>query len=360
MKILSLFDGMSGAHVALDRAGVKVDNYCALEIDEYAINIAQKNYPDTVQLGSVTDFKSFGGADVDLLIGGSPCQDLSFAGKGKGFAGERSGLFWEYVRIKEEVNPKFFLLENVRMKQENLNVISLALGVEPICINSGLVSAQNRVRYYWTNIPFVGMPKDKGIVLKDILETGFTTERDKSHCLDSSYHKGGSVKYYLAKSRRQMVFSTDGLCHIADADLKGHDCLKRIYHEDGKAPTLNTCGGGNREPKVLVTCGAQRGRYLEGASGATKQVMELRKDKKTNTLTSVLKDNNVVAGEHEGGRYNIEDLTWRKLTPLECERLQTVPDGYTEGVSNTQRYKMLGNGFTVDVIAHLLSGLLVR
>jgi len=307
MNVLSLFDGMSGARVALERAGVKVDNYCALEIDKYAIKIAQKNYTDTVQLGSVTDFKSFGGADVDLLIGGSPCQDVSFAGKGKGLAGERSGLFWEYVRIKKEVNPRYFLLENVRMKQEYQDVISETLGVKPIVINSRLVSAQNRLRYYWTNIPFVGMPEDKGIVLKDILEDGVFTDREKAHCLDANYFKGGNLKSYFEKHRRQLVFSKDGLCHVADADLKGNDCLKRVYHPDGKAPTLNACTGGNREPKVLI-----------------------------------------------------KNSAWRKLTPLECERLQTYPDGYTEGVSNTQRYKMLGNSFTVDVIAHLLRGLLVR
>jgi site-specific DNA-cytosine methylase len=151
------------------------------------------------------------------------------------------------------------------------------------------------------------MPEDKGIVLKDILEDGVFTDREKAHCLDANYFKGGNLKSYFEKHRRQLVFSKDGLCHVADADLKGNDCLKRVYHPDGKAPTLNACTGGNREPKVLI-----------------------------------------------------KNSAWRKLTPLECERLQTYPDGYTEGVSNTQRYKMLGNSFTVDVIAHLLRGLLVR
>jgi len=387
INVLSLFDGMSGGRVALERAGVKVDSYCALEIDKYAINIAQKNYPDTVQLGSITDFKSFGGADVDLLIGGSPCQDLSFAGKGKGLAGERSGLFWEYVRIKNELQPKYFLLENVRMKQEYQDIISEALGVQPIMINSRLVSAQNRVRYYWTNIPFVGMPEDKGILLKDILEydvsdtydspsnnykggnqlnANYKSQANTIHPLDGKVdtlcagthgYANGHVRK-LSKLYPDRGFSEDGLCHVGDADLNGHDCLKRVYHPEGKAPTLNACTGGNREPKVL--CGAQRGRYKKGKGKGTptEQGVEVRHDEKTNALTSVQKDNLVVYNaEGEQVRYTLEDLAWRKLTPLECERLQTVPDNYTEGVSNTQRYKMLGNGFTVDVIAHILKGM---
>jgi Site-specific DNA methylase len=165
------------------------------------------------------------------------------------------------------------------------------------------VSAQNRRRLYWTNIPQDGLPEDRGIKLKEILEDG-VVDRDKSHCLDANYYKGGNLKSYFEKHRRQLVFSEDGLCQVGEADVNGHDILKRVYHPEGKAPTLNTMNGGNREPKVLVG-----------------------------------------------------DTKWRKLTPLECERLQTVPEGYTEGVSNTQRYKMLGNGWTVDVICHLLNGL---
>jgi len=165
-----------------------------------------------------------------------------------------------------------------------------------------LVSAQNRRRLYWTNIPQNGLPEDKGIKLKDILEDG-AVDRSKSHCIDANYFKGGNLKSYFEKHRRQLVFSEDGLCQVGEADLNGHDLLKRVYHADGKAPTLNTMNGGNREPKVAVN-----------------------------------------------------ETHWRKLTPLECERLQTVPDGYTEGVSNTQRYRMLGNGWTVDVICHLLKG----
>tara|TARA_X000001388_G_scaffold6288_1_gene4041 strand:- start:889 stop:1596 length:708 start_codon:yes stop_codon:yes gene_type:complete len=230
------------------------------------------------------------------------------------------------------------------MKKEHQDVISEHLGVEPIAINSRLVSAQNRYRLYWTNIPDVTQPDDKGILLQNILEDG-VVDRDKSHCLDANYFKGGNLKSYFEKHRRQLVFSKDGLCHVGDADLKGHDSIKRVYHPQGKAPALTTMQGGHREPKVL--CGAWRGRYTD--TGSTEQRLEIRENGKTNSLTTVQKDNVAV---------DIKDLHWRKLTPLECERLQTLPDGYTDkGVSNTQRYKMLGNGFTVDIIAHILKGI---
>ena len=275
--------------------------YYASEIDKYAIQVTQKNFPDTIQLGNIREVKASGLPKIDLLIGGSPCQDLSFAGKGKGLIdGERSSLFFEFVRLYQELKPKYFILENVKMKKNSEAIITHCLGVQPIEINSSLFSAQNRKRLYWTNIPLDDLPKDKGIKLKDILENGIV-DRDKSHCIDANYFKGGNLKSYFEKHRRQLVFSNDGLCHVGEADINGYDLLKRVYHPEGKAPTLNSMGGGNREPKVLV-----------------------------------------------------EQLKWRKLTPLECERLQTVPDNYTQGVSNTQRYKMLGNGMTVDVIAFLL------
>jgi len=311
MNVLSLFDGMSCGQIALEKVGFQVDKYFASEIDKYAIKVAKANYPDMVHLGDVRDVKTAdsrlmvenaGWIKIDLLIGGSPCQGFSFAGKQLNFDDPRSKLFWEYVRLLRELRPKYFLLENVKMKQESMDVITEALGVEPIFINSSLVSAQNRQRYYWTNIPMDKLPDDKGVMLKDILENGYV-DRDKSHCIDANYFKGGNLKSYFEKHRRQLVFSKDGLCHVGDADIRGNDNVRRVYHPDGKSPCLTTMGGGHREPK---------------------------------TLTS--------------------DTTWRKLTPLECERLQTVPEGYTAHVSNTQRYKMLGNGWTVDVIAHILKG----
>ena len=303
INVLSLFDGMSCGQIALERSGIDVRHYYAAEIDKYAMKITQKNHPSTIQLGDVTQVSSQNLPKIDLLIGGSPCQGFSFAGKQLNFDDPRSKLFFEYVRLLKELKPKYFLLENVRMKQESQDVISEALGVKPIAINSNLVSAQNRYRLYWTNIPGVDQPEDKGINLVDIIEDG-VTDREKSHCLDANYFKGGNLKSYFEKHRRQLIFSDDGLCHVGEADLKGHDSIKRVYHPDGKCPTLTTMGGGHREPKILI-----------------------------------------------------ENTTWRKLTPLECERLQTVPDGYTEGVSNTQRYRMLGNGWTVDVISHIFKGL---
>ena len=353
INVLSLFDGMSCGQIALERSGIDVRHYYAAEIDKYAMKITQKNHPLTIQLGDVTQVSSQNLPKIDLLIGGSPCQGFSFAGKQLNFDDPRSKLFFEYVRLLKELKPKYFLLENVRMKQESQDVISEALGVKPIAINSNLVSAQNRYRLYWTNIPGVDQPEDKGINLVDIIEDG-VTDREKSHCLDANYFKGGNLKSYFEKHRRQLIFSDDGLCHVGEADLKGHDSIKRVYHPDGKCPTLTTMGGGHREPKILVKGGRMVGRRLDkngtrkdnDKSIKIKQMVEARKDNKTNCLTTVGKDCIL-----------IENTTWRKLTPLECERLQTVPDGYTEGVSNTQRYRMLGNGWTVDVISHIFKGL---
>tara|TARA_B110000208_G_C11753662_1_gene424365 strand:- start:250 stop:1179 length:930 start_codon:yes stop_codon:yes gene_type:complete len=304
MNVLSLFDGLSCGNIALERAGIQAGQYFASEIDQYAIKIANKNYPSIIQLGNVLDVKGKDLPKIDLLIGGSPCQDLSFAGKGKGLSGDRSSLFYQYFRLLKECKPKYFLLENVKMKKEYQDVISNLLGIQPIKINSSLVSAQNRVRLYWTNIPNVTQPEDKGLKLKDILEIDGYVDRDKSHCLDANYFKGGNLKSYFEKHRRQLVFSDNGLCHVGDADIKANQSTKRVYHPDGKAPTLKTMGGGHREPKV-----------------------------------------------------NTSETTYRKLTPLECERLQTIPDGYSEGVSNSQRYKMLGNSFTASIIAHLFRGI---
>ena len=304
MKVLSLFDGLSGGQIALKRIGVKIDQYYASEVDKYAIAIAKKNNPEMVHLGDVTKWREWGlpWGEIDLLIGGSPCQGFSFAGKRLNFDDPRSRLFFVYVEILEHIralNPNVkFLLENVKMTKQSLDAISETLGVQPVFINSSLVSAQNRQRYYWANWD-ISQPADKGLVLADIVEDG-AVDRDKSHCIDANYFKGGNLKSYFEKHRRQLVFSKDGLCEVGEADLNGHDLVKRVYHPAGKSPTVNTMSGGNREPKILV-----------------------HPDK------------------------------WRKLTPLECERLQTVPEGYTEGVSNSQRYKMLGNGWTVDVIAHI-------
>jgi DNA (cytosine-5)-methyltransferase 3A len=298
MNVLSLFDGMSCGQIALERAGIKVDKYFASEVDKYAIEVTQKNYPDTIQLGDVSYLNSEKGIH-DLLIGGSPCQGFSFAGKQLNFNDPRSKLFFEFVRLLNEAQPKYFLLENVKMKKEYQDVISSYLGVEPIGINSSLVSAQNRKRLYWTNIPGVTQPKDKGILLKDIIDYDVF-----------EYNRKNGIGKKLTKALPLLASDWRGL---------------------------------NRNQNGVLN-GAIRGRYKD--NGKTEQRLELRNDGKTNTLTTVEKDNVVIH----------RDML-RALTPLEMERLQTVPEGYTDYVSDTQRKKMLGNGWTVDVIAHIFKGL---
>ena len=299
INVLSLFDGMSCGRIALDKLDIPCQYY-ASEIDKYSIKVSQANYPDTIQLGDVTQVYWKNKIKIDLLIGGSPCQGFSFAGKHLNFQDDRSKLFFEYVRLLNEVKPKYFLLENVKMKKESEDIISQYLGVSPIAINSSTLSAQNRQRLYWTNIP-VSQPEDKGIKLKDILEDGLV-DRDKSHCLDANYWKGGNLKSYFEKHRRQLVFETEPSVVIAQrprGDNKGG--IKAL---NGKTPTLSSC-----------------------------------------------------SWEQNNFLVHADDLKWRKLSPIECERLQTVPDNYTNHVSNTQRYKMLGNGMTVDVITHILKGM---
>lgn len=272
MNILSLFDGMSCGQIALNRAGIKYDKYFASEIDEYAIKVTQHNYPETIQVGDVLNVKGSDLPKIDLMFGGSPCQGFSFAGKGLNFEDPRSKLFFEFVRLRDELQPKYFLLENVKMKKESENVITEHMGVEPIRINSNLVSAQNRERLYWTNIPNVKQPNDKGILVKDILDY-------------STKHKTLPPKTIQAQ------------LHYA-----------KNYKATGKAPTLTRelahGWGKNITPKCYIEIKA-------------------------------------ITGED------------RLFTPLECERLQTVPDNYTSVVSNTQRFNLLGNGWTVDVIAHI-------
>ena len=337
-NVLSLFDGMSCGQIALDQLGIEVDNYFACEIDKWAIKVALKNYPNTIQLGSVTDLH---GVDMvlpklGLIIGGSPCQGFSFAGKQLNFEDPRSMLFFEFVRILEEarqLNPDVLcMLENVRMKKEYLAVISEQLGVEPILINSALISAQNRQRVYWANWR-VEQPEDKGILLADILE-------DDVH--DSFYHTDKAVEYMNREGSTGRV-KWSYLFHSEESKLKSQ-CV-----------TANFFKG---VPNNVLVCGRTVGRRINPNSGKrddynfeinAKQRFEARYDEKTGALTTVRKDN-------ELGMNGIP-VSIRKFTPIECERLQCVPDNYTNHVSNTQRYKMLGNGWTVDVIAHIFKGL---
>lgn len=375
MNILSLFDGISCGQQALERAGIPITTYYASEIDKFAITITQKNYPNTIQLGCIEQWREWeiDWSSIDLILAGSPCQGFSFAGKQLAFDDPRSKLFFTFVDILNHAKSQgnvHFLLENVRMKKEYIDVISQHVNIEPILINSALFSAQSRKRLYWFNWNAPIPTTDKGYVLQDVLEDG-VADREKSYCIDANYYKGGNLKSYSEKKRRQVVFSKDGLAHVGTAiDIKGNESIKRVYAPEGKSPALTTMGGGHREPKVV--CGAWRGRY--NADGSTSQRLELRSDNKTNTVTSVQKDNVIVSQRKsqtiQATYYKenvksmlkrkkmglcVEDgLSYRKLTPVECERLQTIPDNYTEGVSKTQRYKMIGNGWTVDVIAYLL------
>ena len=376
MNVLSLFDGMSCGRLALERAGFPITNYYASEIDKYAIQVARDNFPDTIHVGDVTQVVAANFPKIDLLLGGSPCQGFSFAGGQLAFDDPRSKLFFEFVRLLKELKPRWFFLENVPMKQEFQDVISEHLGVKPVRLNSNIVSAQNRDRLYWTNIPVKSFPENKRIYLKDILQDvaeigeehyhsmksvaymergndkwkqagsrradGYeqTPETEKSFTLTANMHKG--VPYNYFKETRQLSFdfhepeTKSGLIMTGQADLKGHDYNRRVYHPDGKAPTLAANSGGNLEPKIMQV---PRGKNQGGIKA---------NDGKVPTIsTSAWEQNNVVT----------DGLRWRKLTPIECERLQTVPDNYTKCVSNTQRYRMLGNGWTVDIICHLLEGM---
>lgn len=331
--------------------------YYASEIDKYAIKVTQNNFPNTWQLGDVKKIDTLmntkgSTATVDLLVGGSPCQDVSFAGLGKGLIhGERSNLFFEYVRLLNKLKPKYFLLENVRMKQEYQDIISSELGVKPYVYNSADCSAQNRLRWYWTNIPQDELIRQDNIVLQDILEDDgiahdlMTNKEGKAHCVTARYN--GAVWWNsIQRKQRTMV-------QVAEADtIKGYDIIKRIYSPMGKSPTLTTMQGGHREPKVAMGRIVNR-RLDENGTRKDNQLdlpfttkLEVRQDDKSNCLTTVQKDNVVTDG-----------MRWRKLTPLECERLQGVPDNYTDCVSNSQRYKMLGNGFNVPTIKHILKNL---
>ena len=494
MNVLSLFDGMSCGMIALDRLGIKVDNYYASEIDKYAIQVSQANYPDIIQVGDITKLDLSTLPKIDLVMGGSPCQGFSFAGKQLAFDDPRSALFFEFHKAISYLQPKYFLLENVRMKKEYLDIISEYMGVEPIFINSSLVSAQSRQRYYWTNIPGIEQPEERGIVLRDILEdqvgsehyvgdnmqknykggnqlnpnyksqantihnsdkksgticagthgyaNGYVgdkhkpvkqTERnarhlkqldDKSLCMTATMYKGAGnngmtlvpqklvddtsdlpeksqtikSQYYKsskANFERSGTFHATGIPQKLVSDKPQDDKLDKMTTKDGKAycvtanydaarpknsmdrkqRTMIPLEDGQELPSgteyiydetnkshkpqhigtaVDVKAAAYRARSVDENGKRVawkdtkpKQMLELRKDEKSNSVTSVQKDNVLTQDE----------VYWRKLTPLECERLQTVPDNYTNHVSNTQRYKMLGNGWTIEVIAHILQNM---
>jgi len=352
-NVLSLFDGLSCGQIALNNLSIKYKNYYASEIDKNAIIVTQNNFPNTIQLGDITKLKTDDLPEIDLLFGGSPCQSFSKAGNGKGFDG-KSGLFWEYVRILREVKPKYFLLENVKMKKEWQDIITKELGVEPIEICSSRFSAQQRKRLYWTNIN-VDLSKlpSSNETIADVLGLNIINQRTNKIIMNKSdvevkvrkyeidkkelgiflrQHKNKTIKEIsnYCNAPKTMVehwFRLDNSFSIPDAEywFKLKECLnitndkfdnkitefeyklstfdmsKRFYHIDGKHPTLTTNSGN----KMNITNG--------------KELF--------------------------------------KLTPNQCEKLQTVPIDYTNYVSDNQRYKMLGNGWTVDVIAHIFKNL---
>ena len=326
MQVLSLFDGMSCGQLALCQLGIPIAKYYASEIDKYAIAVTQANFPNTIQVGDVCalDPKDF--ADVDLIIGGSPCVGFSVAGKGKGFQDPRSALFFEFVRLVKAIQPKYFLLENVRMKKEWLAIISEQLGVEGICINSALVSAQNRVRYYWTNIPNVTQPADQGIFLKDILEI------DAEEPMYSNIYGGfGEKKPRTHFSKSVTIRANSGGGAIPSIS-------KKPVHNK-----INQAKVDNMEPGDIAATQINNSKNFGNAVNVDGKAFTLRASN----------PNGVIAKEKNQETEN--ELHYRKLLPIECMRLQTVPDDYKMPVSNTQKYKLLGNGFTVAVIQHIFS-----
>jgi site-specific DNA-cytosine methylase len=284
MNILSLFDGISCGQIALERAKIKYNKYFASEIDKHAIKVTQENYSNTIQIGDITKINGDDLSEIDLLIGGSPCTGFSFAGKQLNFDDPQSKLFFDFIRLKNKIKPKYWLLENVNMKNEYKEIISKHMGIEPIFINSRLLSAQDRKRLYWTNIPNITQPQDKNISWSDICEDG-----------------------WFAGAMRGRRININGKRDDYNKDLS------------------------------LI------------------QYIESRLDNKTNCLTTVGKDN--IASKIKVGRTPLNQVEWRYLTRNEMERLQTIPDNYTKSVSLNQALKLIGNGWTVDVISHILSHL---
>jgi DNA (cytosine-5)-methyltransferase 3A len=461
INVLSLFDGMSCGQQALERVGIKVNNYFASEIDKYAIQVTQKNFPNTIQLGSVLDVDGYKLPKIDLLMGGSPCQSFSFAGKRKGMSTKceteiltlehylelkaegyefegQSYLFWEYMRILNEVKPKYFLLENVEMGEKWEKVLSKAIGVNGIHINSALVSAQNRKRIFWTNIgmqpmglfgypeSIIQQPKDKGILLKDILEN----EVDEKYFLSKRMINSFKIKTQHFKNNKGRTLTNPGKNRMDDNFIV-HNTMPRsgnpkqggtghLSRNDGKPYCLDT--GNTNAVEIVAMRGRTENKGQDWHNSNHIQKLESRNDGKTNSITGVAKDNLVrevkqisnnnksnggtqpyqqdiiydidgispalcanksdliitsidirsdeglrenksnkafalrsqAGGELQGKGVKVNSRI-RRLTPIECERLQTVKDNYTAHVSDSQRYRMLGNGWTIDVICHILS-----
>ena len=367
LTVLSLFDGISCGRVALQRANIPVAKYYASEIDKYAIQVTQKNWPDTIQLGDVKNVWARNLPKIDLLIGGSPCQDLSIAKKDrKGLKGERSGLFWHYVRLLRTCKPKYFLLENVAsMPKEAKQIITREIGVEPILINSALVSAQQRKRLYWTNIPNITQPKDKEILLRDVLESSYGVQVEKcAQIINKKIDKSLNLcaRDYKGFGNQQMTGVAEPML-VPEATKKGYAEIMPEDYVDLTQMTSKTRRGLSIKEKsnCLMANDPQYYQYIKPVRLGN---LKGKRDNQANRIYSVRGKSvslnaNGGGGGAKTGLYKIDlpdgDYRIRKLTPLECERLQTLPDNYTEGISATQRYKCIGNGWTVDVIAHIFS-----
>jgi DNA (cytosine-5)-methyltransferase 3A len=480
INVLSLFDGMSCGQQALERVGIKVNKYFASEIDKFAIQVTMANYPNTIQLGSVLDVDGYKLPKIDLLMGGSPCQSFSFAGKRKGMSTKceteiltlqhylqlksegyefegQSYLFWEYMRILNEVKPKYFLLENVEMGEKWEKILSKAIGVNGIHINSALVSAQNRKRIYWTNIgmqpmglfgypeSIIQQPKDKGILLKDILESEVNEkyflsektvatitrhgnkiinekENPKQSCtIHANYFKMGGRdqqyirdKQYIVASRgrnpenhksRESGLNTEQMleprydgktncltnvqkdnylvCHnlMPRSSKTGKGGTGHLTRTDGKTYCLDTGNTNAVEIKAVMLGRSEAWGMPEKNDGKSytlckEQPHGIILTSKDKRLKQTIDENNLTEGKIKAlDTYNqsihdryptlkdpkhndralFDGSRIRRLTPIECERLQTVADNYTAHVSDSQRYRMLGNGWTIDVICHILS-----
>jgi DNA (cytosine-5)-methyltransferase 3A len=392
MNVLSIFDGMSCGQQALERAGIKVENYFASEIDKYAIQVTMANYPNTFQLGSVVNVDGYSLPKIDILIGGSPCQSFSFAGKRKGMSTKdeqeiltldhylelksegfefegQSYLFWEYMRLLNEVKPKYFLLENVMMGEKWEKVLSKAIGVKPIMINSSLVSAQNRQRLYWTNIglkpsglfgyleSIIQLPEDKGVLLKDILEPEVDSKYFLSNKMIDGFLKHNKrhieEKNQTGFNWKPTIGDKKAAFLRANAALAATDNTVIVHNTMPRSSTTGKGGNGHLSRSdgktYCLDTGQTNAIEIVGGDFRHDEGYRWREGGKSGTLMVQARTDGT-AGQ---ALAKIND-TIRRLTPVECERLQTVKDNYTNHVSDSQRYKMLGNGWTVDVIAHIL------
>ena len=433
INVLSLFDGMSCGQQALERAGIEVDNYFASEIDKYAMQVTMANYPNTKQLGSVVNVNGSDLPKIDLLIGGSPCQSFSFAGKRKGMATKceteiltlnhylelksdgyefegQSYLFWEFMRLLNECKPKYFLLENVEMGEKWEKILSKAIGVNGIHINSSLVSAQNRKRIYWTNIgmqpgglfgdlvSIIEKPKDKGILLKDVLQDNpnpkyYISKKMEEHLssrenvkIKNGEEKSGTIttngegkqgnnSTFICQEVDEKYFLSDKMIDYLNTRKANYNNGKINYKTGNDIASCINANSGSIDISDNIIVHNTMPRSGDPKKGGTGHLS--RKDGKTYCLdtgnTNAVEIKSIMLGrskswgapEKENGKHftlckgeahGIKyDNRIRRLTPLECERLQTVADNYTNHVSDSQRYKMLGNGWTVDVIAHIFS-----